>query len=65
MDPVQHTIRENILHTIHFICRESKCFPRNSVSIVLPPYQEKKLSMIWGSHKGEYEDWCLLGCSAV
>jgi hypothetical protein len=23
------------------------------------------LSRIWGSHGGEYEDGCLLGCSAV
>jgi hypothetical protein len=25
----------------------------------------KHLRMIWGSHGGEYEDGCLLGCSAV
>jgi hypothetical protein len=23
------------------------------------------ISRIWGSHGGEYEDGCLLGCSAV
>jgi hypothetical protein len=26
---------------------------------------QKKLGRIWGSHGGEYEDGCLLGCSAV
>jgi hypothetical protein len=25
----------------------------------------RSLSRIWGSHGGEYEDGCLLGCSAV
>jgi hypothetical protein len=27
--------------------------------------EEKKLGGIWGSHGGEYEDGCLLGCSTV
>jgi hypothetical protein len=28
-------------------------------------WTELKTSRIWGSHGGEYEDCCFLGCSTV
>jgi hypothetical protein len=30
-----------------------------------PSSESAESSRIWGSHGGEYEDGCLLGCSAV
>jgi hypothetical protein len=43
------------------------CFVTNAqlVSCFKQSVLTTKLSRIWGSHGGEYEDGCLLGCSAV
>jgi hypothetical protein len=49
---------------IHFSSQVS-CWSRINLTVILYLWAKCWLSRIWGSHGGEYEDGCLLGCSAV
>jgi hypothetical protein len=57
----------SVQHVLVRICRLACFMPvENSVqSVSFVTYTILILSEISGSHGGEYEDGCLLGCSAV
>jgi hypothetical protein len=60
----------SLMHEVETIVPTTSGVPLNHVIVLHWGLQNCRgsrliLSRIWGSHGGEYEDGCLLGCSAV